>query len=171
MKWLEHLPWVLLGIRAAPKEDSGVSAAEAVFGGQLALPGQFLDPAGAGSLPLSKAAQDNGVGIPLRVRTYAEAAGGRASLLDGVEYVYVCRGPIAGPLQAAYDGPYRVVARNEKWVRLQLGDKVDTVSADWVKPHRGDLPDVAVPPKRGRLPGTGGGGCPPLMERTQGGVV
>ena len=60
MEWLEHLPWVLLGIRVAPKEDSGVSAAEAGFGGQLALPGQFLDPAGAESLPLSKAAQDNG---------------------------------------------------------------------------------------------------------------
>ena len=27
--WLEHLPWVLLGLCAAPKEEAGVSAAEA----------------------------------------------------------------------------------------------------------------------------------------------
>jgi hypothetical protein len=32
---------VLLGIRAAPKERAGVSAAEAVYGKLLALPGQF----------------------------------------------------------------------------------------------------------------------------------
>ena len=25
--WLEHLPWVLVGLRAAPKEDSGISSA------------------------------------------------------------------------------------------------------------------------------------------------
>ena len=30
--WLEHLPWVLLGLRAAPKEEAGVSAAEAAYG-------------------------------------------------------------------------------------------------------------------------------------------
>ena len=29
--WAEHLPWVMLGIRAAPKEDSAVSAAETVY--------------------------------------------------------------------------------------------------------------------------------------------
>jgi transposase InsO family protein len=28
--WAEHLPWVLMGIRAAPKDDTGVSSAELV---------------------------------------------------------------------------------------------------------------------------------------------
>ena len=36
--WLEHLPWVLLGLRAAPKEEAGVSAAEATYGHSLVLP-------------------------------------------------------------------------------------------------------------------------------------
>ena len=27
----EHLPWVLLGLRSAPKEDSAVSSAELMF--------------------------------------------------------------------------------------------------------------------------------------------
>ncbi len=100
---LEHLPWVLLGIKAAPKEDSGVSEAETVFGGQLALPGQLLDPAGTVSLPLSEAAMDKGLSIPLRARSYAEAAGGRPSVLKGAEFVYVRRGPAGGHFQAAYD--------------------------------------------------------------------
>ncbi len=165
-KWLEHLPWVLLGVRAAPKEDSGISAAEAVFGSQLALPGKFLDPSGASSLPLSKAAKDNGVQIPLRARSYAKAAGGRPSILVDAEFVYVRRGPAGGPLQAAYEGPYKVLDLQEKWVRLQLGDRVETVSADRIKPHRGQHPDVAVPPKRGRLPGSGNVDCLLPVVRT-----
>ncbi len=43
LDWAEHLLWVLLGLRAAPKEDSAVSSAELVLGSQLVLPGQFLD--------------------------------------------------------------------------------------------------------------------------------
>jgi hypothetical protein len=39
--WPAHLPWVLLGLHAAPKEISGVSSAEAVYGEQLVLPGDF----------------------------------------------------------------------------------------------------------------------------------
>jgi hypothetical protein len=41
-KWTDHLPWVLMGLRAAPKEDSGVSSVEMVFGAPLTLPGQIL---------------------------------------------------------------------------------------------------------------------------------
>ncbi len=37
-RWPEHLPWVLLGLRTAPKEGSGILAAELVYGAALALP-------------------------------------------------------------------------------------------------------------------------------------
>jgi hypothetical protein len=40
--WPLHLPWVLMGFRAAPTEDTGVSAAEIVFGAPLVLLGQIL---------------------------------------------------------------------------------------------------------------------------------
>jgi hypothetical protein len=43
--WHDHLPWVLLGIRAAFREDSEFSPAEAVYGSQLILPGQFINTA------------------------------------------------------------------------------------------------------------------------------
>jgi hypothetical protein len=41
--WVDHLPWVLLGLRAAAREDDGSTPAQAVFGSPLILPGQFLD--------------------------------------------------------------------------------------------------------------------------------
>jgi hypothetical protein len=40
--WPTHLPWVLLGLRAAPKEDSNISSAEFCFGAALTLPGEFI---------------------------------------------------------------------------------------------------------------------------------
>jgi hypothetical protein len=40
--WLEHLPWILLGIRTASSNQVKQSPAEAVFGSSLMLPGQFL---------------------------------------------------------------------------------------------------------------------------------
>jgi Integrase core domain/Integrase zinc binding domain len=41
--WTAHLPWVLLGLRAAPLEEDNISPAQAVFGTPIDLPGQFLD--------------------------------------------------------------------------------------------------------------------------------
>jgi hypothetical protein len=40
--WLKELPFVLLGLRAQPKEDTGLSPAEAVFGASIVLPNEFL---------------------------------------------------------------------------------------------------------------------------------
>jgi hypothetical protein len=40
--WAEEIPWVLLGLRAQPREDSGLSPAQAVFGPPVVLPNEFL---------------------------------------------------------------------------------------------------------------------------------
>ena len=45
--WVDHLPWVILGLCAAPKDDSGVSAPEATLGQSLMIPGQPKTPEGA----------------------------------------------------------------------------------------------------------------------------
>ena len=42
-QWINHLPWVLLGLRAAPAEASGITLASSVYGAELTLPGEFLD--------------------------------------------------------------------------------------------------------------------------------
>ena len=42
--WKDHLPWVLLGMRAAPREETGVLAAEEALQQQLVVPGQLPPP-------------------------------------------------------------------------------------------------------------------------------
>jgi Integrase core domain len=84
--WLDHLPWVVLGLRAAPKDDSAVSAAEVVFGGQLVLPNQLPvrpDPVLHSTAPTF---------IPLRARSNADAVKGPARLLQEARFVYGARG-------------------------------------------------------------------------------
>ena len=64
---VEALPWVLLGLRAAPKEEAGVSAAEATYGHSLVLPSQLQPPPRAPQAPPEK------VDIPSTVRQATEA--------------------------------------------------------------------------------------------------
>ena len=40
--WSEEIHWVLLGLRAQPREDNGLSPAEAVFGCPIVLPNELL---------------------------------------------------------------------------------------------------------------------------------
>ena len=41
--WVPHLPLGLLGLRATPKDDTGLSVSEAVYGSPLTLPGELVD--------------------------------------------------------------------------------------------------------------------------------
>ncbi|CAG4958297.1 unnamed protein product [Colias eurytheme] len=43
--WVRSVPLVLLGMRAAFKEDIGATAAEMLYGEPLRLPGELLMPA------------------------------------------------------------------------------------------------------------------------------
>ena len=40
--WADELPWILLGIRTAPKDDLQSSSAELVYGSPLTVPGDFI---------------------------------------------------------------------------------------------------------------------------------
>ncbi|OBQ31888.1 MAG: hypothetical protein AN484_28510, partial [Aphanizomenon flos-aquae WA102] len=40
--WAADLPWVLIGLRAQPREDNNLSPAEQVYGSPIVLPNQFL---------------------------------------------------------------------------------------------------------------------------------
>ena len=51
-----------------------------------------------------------------------------------------------------YSGPYQVLERGNKAWKLQVGDKIEVVSRDQLKPHLGRVaPEAAVPLRRGRL--------------------
>ena len=50
-----------------------------------------------------------------------------------------------------YRGPYKLLERGNKAWKIQVGERVDVVSKDCLKPHLGTVaPKAAVPPRCGR---------------------
>jgi len=154
-EWAAHLPWALLGLRAAPKEDSAISSAELVYGSPLRLPGQLPD----------KTAVAEGTAVPPAVRaglpTRLQQSGGERAppavpaALSGATHVYIRRGNTGPPLTPLYSGPYVVRRREPKFFTLIIGGKHETVSVERLKAHRGvKMVSPASPPPRGRPPKT-----------------
>jgi hypothetical protein len=149
-QWTEHLQWVLLGLPAAPREDSGVSAAELVYGAPLTLPGQLLSTA---EPPPQFFVEQLRSAVPcVATRPFAAAEESRSlPALFKATHVYV-KSPAAAPaLSPAYRGPYLVHRRSDKFFILRIGGRYDAISVDRLKPHLGASPPVAAtPPRRGR---------------------
>ena len=114
--WADHLPWVMLGIRASPKEESGTLAGEAALGHVLAVPGQLLTTTAP---PTDTPAPP--VVISAAKQTYAEAAA--TPPLDGATHVYVQRGGVGPPLADNNAGPYMVLEKGPKVIMLQVGTR------------------------------------------------
>jgi cleavage and polyadenylation specificity factor subunit 1 len=104
--WADHVPWVLLGLRAAPKEQSGRSVAEEVYGTPLVLPSQLKQSTvptsppspppspPSPSLPASAASPTTTPSLPPPGRpTYANVVSTPWQQLRAADFVYVRRGP------------------------------------------------------------------------------
>ena len=111
--WVQHLPLVLLGLRTTPKEDSGYAPAEALFGTQLAVSGEFLD---APDLPptdflpkIDSPITEFSGPVPHHTRP-APTKPLPKNLLSS-DFVVVREDSSVPPFSQLYRGPYKVVAR------------------------------------------------------------
>jgi transposase InsO family protein len=143
--WHAHLPWVLLGLRAVPKEVSGISSAEMVLGIPLHLRGEFLDvpePPRTCFTPNQP-----------RTCSYGEVAANPPPPLAQARYIYVRRGGRVPPLMPLQVGPYEVLHKHAKTFTLRVGENEEVFSLDRLKAHTGPAPLLpASPPLRGRPP-------------------
>ena len=156
--WIRQLPWVLLGVRAAVKEDLSCSPAEMLYGHQLRLPGQapqedpLPDPSAFGR-ELRRAMEHLRPSPTAHHRSTRPAERYVPAELGRCPLVWVRRDGHHAPLTPHYDGPYEVLGRGPKTFRLRLGDREDTVAIDRLKPA--DAPEgtePAEPPRWGRPP-------------------
>jgi transposase InsO family protein len=174
--WPSHLPWVLLGLRAAPKEDCAISSAEMVYGEPLTLPGDFVDSSTPPPVNFMQQLRDKMSRfqppptrpVPVQQISHQEAA------LHKAEFVYIRRGAAASSISPLYSGPYQVISRGKKTFHVDIGGLNEVVSADRLKPHLGLSPrQPAAPPRRGRPPASsdrriGGRGRPPEVADSGG---
>lgn len=157
--WADRLPWVMLGLRSAPKEDLQASSAELVYGQPLRVPGEFLPDAtapwsAAVHRPVSPGVAEALIPIPTThhclPRSYVPKD------LPSSRYVFIRHDGHRSPLQPPYDGPYRVLEAGAKNFIVDMGGRPERVAIDRLKPAHldADVPvQLALPPRRGRPPG------------------
>ena len=165
--WADHLPWVMLGLRSAAREDTATSPSQAVFGSAVCLPGQFS--------PESELSVENFLKQMKMTLSRSETVNSRfntaanrvppaelpAELL-AASHVLVRRDGHVPPLSPLYDGPYVVLERHTNTFTIQMGDREEVVSTGRLKPCRTPHVDAALPRRHGRPPGpVGQSGLPP----------
>ena len=153
--WVLHLPLVLLGLRSVPKEDTGFSVSDSVYGSPLTVPGEFLEAPEIPNAQFISKVEKVIVGFsasPPHHVQYSPPVEVPAALRTA-KFVFVREDTSKPSVSPLYRGPYLVIERWSKFFRLQIGDKIDSVSVDRLKPVFSDSPVIpAAPPPRGRPP-------------------
>ena len=137
--WTITLPAVLLGVRSAVKERLGRSAAEMIYGTTLRLPGEFTQQYTVDANTDLKNYSDKLRVAMSRLRLCRPRDTQQTNIFQYKEietctHVFLRRIAIAPPLTALYDGPYKLVARSGRVMKILMKGKVETVSLDRVKP-------------------------------------
>ena len=137
--WTITLPAVLLGVRSAVKERLGRSAAEMKYGTTLRLPGEFTKQYTVDANTDLENYSDKLRVAMSRLRLCPPRDTQQNNIFQYKEiatctHVFLRRIAIAPPLTAPYDGPYKVVARSGRVMKILMKGKVETVSLDRVKP-------------------------------------
>lgn len=137
-EWYEVLPWVLLGIRSAWKEDVGSSSAELVYGEPLRLPGTFFNTSTTEVVDhndfLSRLRAYIRKIKPTPVIHHGTSPVFISKQLSSSNQVFLRQDAIRKPLQPPYTGPYTVLERRDKYYKIDIKGKSATVSLDRLKP-------------------------------------
>ena len=137
-----------MGIRTAVKDDIQCTTAELVYGTTLRLPGEFFDATTTSTDDPTKAIMSQLKPPPVRQQLQHKSYVSNA--LSHCTHVFVRNDKVRKPLQPRYDGPFKVLHRNNKHFTLHLKDRTDVVSLDRLKPAHIDnttpLPDQSTTP-------------------------
>jgi hypothetical protein len=123
-----------------------------MFGTLLSLPAEFIQDAE----PPAEHFLERLRGMEMLATSplvYAEVAAKPPMVLMEASHVYIRRGGAITPLAPLFAGPYKVVARQAKFFKLEIGAGLEMMTVDRLEPHLGLAPVVLVAPQvRGRPP-------------------
>ena len=135
--WLDHLPFVLLGMRTSVRQDSKCSPADLLFGAPLRLPGDMFVPSSPLPMASDFAARLRSVlgsSCPMPVVPHGVRPSQVDPSLMTTTHIFLRVDAVRKPLVPPYLGPLEVISRSTKtFVLLQNGKEV-TVSIDRLKP-------------------------------------
>ena len=124
--WLRNLPLTLLGLRNAISKDTGISAAQAVFGRQLSIPGCVFD----GVFDVND--------VKIR-RDFERKDSNVPNALKICTHVWLRKSGSQPSMTRPYIGPFKVEHRcfETHTMIISTRDKKETVSMERIKPAWG----------------------------------
>ncbi|XP_026482987.1 uncharacterized protein LOC113391255 [Ctenocephalides felis] len=134
--WIEALPWVLLGLRSAVKEDLKNSSAELTYGEPLRLPGQFFkDHTGISTTTVMDKLHKIFRNLkPQPTSSHSPKKSFIHKDLDKSSHVFIRQDMIKPTLTQPYEGPYKVLERGDKTFKLDVLGQPKSFSKDRLKP-------------------------------------
>ncbi|KMQ87563.1 gag-pol polyprotein [Lasius niger] len=145
--WTEVLPIILLGVRAAWKEDLQATPAEIVYGETIRLPGQFLhdqnNKPGEDTEDFIGRLKKNMQQLQSKIKRHGEKPTFVFKDLQTTPQVFVRHDAPSATFHPPYDGPYEVLNRSNKTFKLRINGKPVNISIDRLKPAYilGDAPE------------------------------
>lgn len=128
-----------MGIRAAWKDDLQATTAEMVYGEPIKLPRQFLQQSTpkdseenyGDMLSRRKNMQDL---KPQEINRHGQATTFIFQDMKTASHAFIRRELLGGSFQPPYEGPYKIIRKNEKIVTLCKNGKNVNISIDQLKP-------------------------------------
>lgn len=143
-RWVENLPLVLLGLRAAVKPDLGCSSAELLYGSALCLPADIFKPAPSAAVDAPDYVRRLQSVLshlrPTPTRAVQSAPSYLPADLPLATHIFLRTDRLRRALQPPYSGPHRVLRHGDKTLVIDLNGKSQAVSIDRVKPAYADAP-------------------------------
>lgn len=134
--WAGDLPTILLGLRTSLRSETKTSPCLLTYGTQLRVPADFFIP--------TSSCYDESEYIKKLTRTMAELTNDQKSKhrtkpfihkdLTTCTHVFVRNDAVKPPLTQPYEGPYEVLQRYDKKMKLQLPRRTAVISLDRLKP-------------------------------------
>ncbi|XP_066971750.1 uncharacterized protein [Macrobrachium rosenbergii] len=140
-----QLPWVLLGLRTAPRADGILSAAKKTNGDPLMVPGELVTE-DRHNPSVQRLCDIVGKFAPCKGTYTDRSVTFTPPGLSSTTHVFIRDNAVCPPLTRPYRGPFRMLERNNKAFLLTLHGKNDWVSVDRIKlPLLEEDTDITTP--------------------------
>lgn len=153
--WSQHLPWVMFGIRCAPKDDTKLSPAQLLYGASLKIPGSLCVHPNVETSPqehFRHLRENLKHVVPSSSHFHGKPPDYVPPKLTSCPFVWLRVDRVRTPLEPPYDGPFQVLQRRNKSFLLDINGKKCEISIDRLKPA---FFDASSPPptitRAGRL--------------------
>jgi cleavage and polyadenylation specificity factor subunit 1 len=137
-QWSETLPTVMLGVRTALREDTNCSPAEMIYGKSITLPGEFLEPKSIEHPNEHEFIKQLRITMQNIKPTPGPHHGNHPIFiqknLNDCSHVFLRDDTTKPSLDPRYKGPFEVIQRNDKFFKIIVKNKEETVSIDRLKP-------------------------------------